>query len=1042
MIKKPMTFLLLFCGLFIAVSSSAKSPDWENPQIFGINKEVPRATSMTYPTEEMALDDNYSASPYYQLLSGTWKFNWAPNPSQRPADFYKTDYDVSCWDDIQVPSNWELKGYGIPIYTNITYPFPKRPPHIPHGDNPVGSYKRNFTVPSNWDGRRVYLHFKAGTSGMYVWVNGEKVGYSQVTKSPVEFDITKYVKKGDNQLAVEVYRWTDGSYLEDQDFWRLSGIDRDVFLYSTAQARIQDFFVKPDLDDKYRDGEISTDITLKNFGKEDLKGIVAFTLFDANGNRVLGKAKGVEIPASGESVVNIDGKIKDPKLWSAETPDLYTVVLTLLDSKKNIIESTSTKTGFRKVELIDGQLRVNGKYIVVKGVNLHEHNDVTGHYVTPETIMKDLKQMKRHNINAIRTSHYPHSPELYALCDKYGMYVVDEANIETHAMGAEFQSWFDKSKHPAYLPEWEAAHMDRIKRLVERDKNHPSVIIWSMGNECGNGPVFYKAYDWIKGRDNTRLVQFEQAGQNKNTDIVSPMYPSIRNMKEYADRPSVHRPFIMCEYAHAMGNSTGNFKEYWDIINNSPNMQGGFIWDWVDQGLLTQNDDGEKFWGYGGDLLSGHLHNDQNFCLNGVVNPDRTPHPGLNDVKKVYQNIKFIPVKPLEGVLKVKNEYNYTSLNKFNFKWVLLENGKEIASDKFNVDADPETTQQITLNLPGIKPEAGKEYALNLYAFTKDASEMIPAGFELADDQFELNKDAWFKAVNYEAASGKPAMKDENGKVIVSGDNFVVTFNKETGEMIGFVSHGKELIAAAPRPNFWRAPVDNDFGNHMPEKLAVWKKAGKEAMLKNFSVEEGNDVVTVKTAYDLKDVDADYSVDYTINSAGEVKVDVSYKTDAELPEMPRFGMAMVVSPGFEDYVYYGRGPWENYADRNYSSHLGEYTSKVQDQYFAYIRPQENGNKTDVRWLSLTDNFGDGIVVKGIQPLSVTALHNPVEDFDPGRWKAQRHTTDIKPHKEIYLYVDLAQRGVGGDDSWGRLPHDQYRLQNNTYSYSYILSQAR
>lgn len=564
-----------------------------------------------------------------------------------------------------------------------------------------------------------------------------------------------------------------------------------------------------------------------------------------------------------------------------------------------------------------------------------------------------------------------------------------------------------------------------------------------MGNECGNGPVFYKAYDWIKDRDNTRLVQFEQAGENVNTDIVCPMYPSIKHMKDYAERATVDRPFIMCEYAHAMGNSTGNFKEYWDIIYNSPNMQGGFIWDWVDQGLLTENEEGESFWAYGGDLLSGHLHNDANFCLNGLVNPDRSAHPGLFEVKKVYQNIKFLPLSPVAGTFTVKNEYNYTPLSNFNFKWELILNGIVVFDGTFNADAEAETEQTIELDLPSFTPAKGKEYHLNLYAIKKDGGDMIPAGHEMASEQFALNHNAWFDALSYNMDAGEIKVKDDANNVSLSGEGFIILFSKSSGELQSYKVDGSELIAIAPKPNFWRAPVDNDFGNKMPEKQAVWKAAGKEASLKKMDVKKEGSVVKVSTDMVLKGIEADYTLVYTINGNGDIKVDVNYQTPKDdLPEIPRFGMVMVVPQGYDKFAYYGRGPWENYADRNYASHIKEYRSSVADQYFPYIRPQENGNKTDVRWVALTNEAGTGLMIEGFQPLSVSALHNPMEDFDPGRHKAQRHTTDIKPDAKVYLNIDLAQRGVGGDDSWGRSPHRQYRLHDKEYAYSYLMRAIR
>ncbi|MGQ1889905.1 glycoside hydrolase family 2 TIM barrel-domain containing protein [Thermophagus sp. OGC60D27] len=1043
--EKILLLFVFYClPLFGIMSVFGQVPlEIVDPGIFSINKATPRATGMVYPSEDLAIENKYENSPYFKLLNGIWKFHWSPNPLQRPKEFFQESYSVEHWGNLSVPANWELEGYGIPIYTNIRYPFPADPPHIPSIDNPVGSYRRNFTIPPSWKNRRVVLHFEAGTSGMFVWVNGQKVGYSQVSKSPVEFDITSYVRTGENVLAIEVYRWTDGSYLEDQDFWRLSGIERDVYLYAPAQYHIADFFVKAGLDNQYTDGKLNVSVKLRNYLGKTFNGSVEVKLLDYEGQKIFETTEDARITGNKEIDVAISGDIKRPKLWSAENPYLYSVVISLKDSNGQIIEVTSTKTGFRTVELKDGQLMINGKRIMVKGVNLHEHHPLFGHYVPRETLIKDLQVMKQHNINAIRTSHYPHSTDLYELCDQYGMYLVDEANIETHGMGAEHQAWFNRERHPAYLPQWEAAHLDRIKRLVERDKNHPSVIIWSMGNECGNGPVFFKAYDWIKKRDNTRLVQFEQAGQKENTDIVCPMYPSLRHMKEYAVRKDVNRPYIMCEYSHAMGNSNGNFKEYWDIIYSSPNMQGGFIWDWVDQGLLTKDGEGRVFYGYGGDLGSGHLHNDGNFCLNGLVNPDRTPHPALMEVKKVYQNIHFISKAPENGRIVLKNGFSFTPLDDFIFKWELLENGIRIENGEFEISAMPGERKEITLPLGKIDAESGKEYLLNISAYSAKEFPLIPIGHEVAREQFQINPNAWFERTTGNVGKATFDVKEDNQFLIIKGKDYLIRFNKRSGLLVDYAVQGKSLIKRSPQPNFWRAPTDNDFGNNMPKNSNVWRLAGRNKVVKDVRIDKSESTVIMDVLFYLKDVDSDYRTIYTISPDGMVRVDVSWKAGKEgLPEMPRFGMEMVVPLGYDFFTWYGRGPWENYADRKSSAHLGVYKGKVRDQYFPYLRPQENGNKTDVRWLTLTNEEGFGLKIEGIQPLSITALHMPNVVFDPGIEKKQRHTIDIYPREDIFLYVDLAQRGVGGDNSWGALPHEKYRLTGDNYSYSFIIAPTK
>ena len=1040
---KPTTiitcFFALFSICFIAAQEKPKTNDWENPAIFQINREPARAAFLPYADESSAIADDYTRSPWFLTLDGKWKFNWSPTPDERPRDFFENAYDATNWKEISVPSNWELQGYGIPIYTNITYPFVKNPPFIDHSDNPVGSYLRTFELPNNWNGRRVYLHFEAGTSAMYIWVNGEKVGYSENTKSPTEFDITNYVKTGKNKVAVEVYRWSDGSYLEDQDFWRLSGIDRAVYLYSTENVRIVDFFARPDLGTSYKNGSLSVDVILKNLNNVSKNNqTVEAKLVDATGKEIFTKTLKTSLGANADQSVAFKQNVATPKLWSNETPYLYTLLLKLKDENGKFIETVATQIGFRKVELKNGQLLVNGIRIMVHGVNIHEHNPKTGHFQDAETMMKDIRMMKQLNINAVRCSHYPNNLMWVKLCNKYGLFLVDEANIETHGMGAELQGGFDKSKHPAYLPEWEAAHMDRIYSLVERDKNQPSVILWSLGNECGNGPVFQEAYNWIKKRDNSRLVQFEQAGEKENTDVVCPMYPSIKYMKEYAERKDVKRPFIMCEYSHAMGNSSGNFQEYWDIIRSSPNMQGGFIWDWVDQGFEMTDEVGRKYWSYGGDMGSQNYTNDENFCHNGLVWPDRTPHPGAFEVKKVYQDILFSAVDLKKGLIQVENGFGYTNLDKYLFTYEVLKNGLVVKSGTINLSLASQSKKQVQLELPNISAEDGVEYLLNIFARTKMGNEVLPQNFEVAREQFSIGESNYF--VKAADSGAKPIVNDTKDAITLVAHGVEVTINKKTGLMQQYKANGESYFNLMPVPNFWRAPTDNDFGNRMHLTSNVWRTVGRyNTSLTAITVkEESGNAIVVANLY-LKDVASTYTITYTMHSDGSLALLNSFKAgENPLSEMPRFGMLFSLKKDLDNFSYYGRGPWENYQDRNTSSLKGIYQSKVEDQYVPYTRPQENGNKTDVRWFSLTNSSGNGIEIEGLQPLGVSALNNYPEDFDPGLTKKYRHTNDINPRNEVVVCVDMAQRGVGGDNSWGALPHEQYQLKNKEYSYGFVI----
>lgn len=1031
--KKVNFLILLLLMIFLNSNAQNNAPDWENPQVFGINKEAPRATSLPYNSEDAAIKDDYNFSPYYLSLNGSWKFNWVKKPADRPVDFYKENYDVSKWGEIKVPGNWEVQGYGTPIYTNANYPFPTNPPYIDHKDNPVGSYRKDFTIPADWKERQVFIHFESGASAMYVWVNGQKVGYSQGPKVPTEFDITPYIRTGKNVLAVEAYRWSDGAYLEDQDFWRLSGFDRGVYLYSTDKVRIQDFFVHTDLDKNYKNADLNVDISLRNFNQQAINNTLELKLLDKNGKQLVKKSLAYNTEAGGISEKQINAKVSSPVLWSNETPELYTLLLTLKNDKGQLIEATSAKIGFRKVEIKDAQLLVNGKHIMIRGVNLHEHDPYNGHVVDEKMMLKDIEMMKLHNINAVRTSHYPQSALWYKLCDQYGIFLVDEANIESHGLGYS-------ERNVAFHSEWFDSHRDRVVRMLERDKNHPSVIIWSMGNECSNGTVFFDIYKWLKERDPSRPVQFEQAGQKENTDIVCPMYPSINYMKDYAARTDVTRPYIMCEYAHAMGNSSGNFQEYFDIMSVSKHMQGGFIWDWVDQGLKATDDSGRDYWAYGGDIGGYQYTHDENFCANGVVTPDRKAHPGLYEVKKVYQDILF-KAKDLEkGIITIKSIFLYNNLKDYDFKWVLKKNGQKEAEGNFAVTQAPGTEKDVKIAFPSVSPQNGEEYFLEVYAYIRNATKMLPARHEIAREEFALNGSYFSDPV---ISSGNVEIDESDTHIDINAGDVRIRFDKKSGNLSGYSYKNNRLLNSGPEPDFWRAPIDNDFGNNMHVSSNVWRAAGRNRTLNKMDINKSSGSVIINCEYLLKDVSSNYKVVYTIDPEGRIKVDVSWKAgEQELPEMPRFGMQMRLGKQFDNFTYYGRGPWENYSDRNHSSFMGIYNSTVAEQAFDYMRPQENGNKTDVRWLTLTGNDGIGIRIEGMQPLSVKVAHNPAEDLDPGLTKKQQHPSNVTPRHEVYLNVDLKQRGLGGDNSWGALPHAPYRMLDKSYEYSYIISVVR
>lgn len=1015
--------------------------DWENPQLIDVNKEAPHASFMLFNAQKDVIADDYSKSPYHQSLNGTWKFTYVDRHADRIKDFYRTDLNTAAWKDIAVPSNWELQGFGTPIYTNITYPYPKNPPFV--GDNnPVGTYRKEFSVADNWSDKEVILHFGSITGCAFVYVNGQKVGMTKASKTAAEFNITKYLQKGKNLLAVQVFRWHDGSYLEDQDFWRLSGIERDVFLFAMPKATVWDFFLKADLDAQYKNGLFAADVNVRQFaGNNQNNGTLTVELFDAAGKKVFSQKKDYVLGKDSMQSVSFAGTIKNVLKWSGETPNLYNCVITNVTGKGIVtVTHTGSRVGFRKVEIRNAQLMVNGVAIEVHGVNRHEHDDVTGHTTSRELMLKDIQLMKQFNVNAVRLSHYPNDPLWYKLCDEYGLYVVDEANIETHGMGAEFQGWLDKSKHPAYLPEWAAAHLDRMKRMVERDKNHASIIIWSLGNECGNGQVFHDGYKWIKERDKSRPVQFEQAGEDWNTDIVCPMYPRVNDMKRYAENKTKTRPYIMCEYSHAMGNSNGNFQEYFDIIRNSPHMQGGFIWDWVDQGFKQTDKSGNVFWGYGGDLGSYNWLNDENFCSNGLIAANRTPHPGLYEVKKVYQDILFSAKDIKTGIVTIYNGFNFTNLNQYNFNWALLKNGEVIQTGEFTTNAAPKTKVDVQLQLPQDKMKDEAEYFINVFATVSKVSEtvMLPLGHEIAREQFKLNGDYF---TNRKAVTGDLQIKKEEGKLSFTSGAVSGEVDLKTGVVRNYRMKDGMQLNRMPEPYFWRAPTDNDFGSGMPSNLGIWRSAHQTKKIKSITVgEQTTEGIAVKVEYELTGIAVPYSVEYFIQNDGSIKVTASMDmTGRDLPELPRFGMRMQLPPVYDQLQYYGRGPWENYSDRKTSSFIGNYSSNVKSQFTSnYIRPQENGYKTDVRWLSLKNASGKGLQVEGLQQICFSALPYATESMDPGMTKKQQHPSDLRPDNNVYLNIDLKQRGVGGDDSWGALPHNQYRLLDKKYSYSYII----
>lgn len=1016
--------------IFLAIPTFAQQPvEWQDLSVISQGTEKPHATFVPYSTEAGVLAGE--SSPHIQSLNGDWKFHWSKNPGSRPVDFYKDDYSVKEWEEIPVPGDWQMYGYDYPQYTNIVYPFPKNPPFIPSDYNPVGSYKTSFTIKKSALAGEVFLHFGGVNSAFYCWINGKKVGYSEGSKTPAEFNITSFIQEGQNTLAVEVYRWSDGSYLEDQDFWRLSGIERDVYLVTTPKIRIRDFFATPQLENNYKDGKLAVAVEIQNKSIENSRNhTVEVAVFDADGKEVTRLNKKLK---SAIKDLNFAIDVPNVKLWSAEKPYLYQLVINLKDSNGNAVESTGSKVGFREVKIANGQLLVNGQPVLLKGVNRHEHDERYGHVISKESMLKDIELFKQNNINAVRTSHYPNDPLWYQLCDQYGIYVIDEANIETHGFG------YDEDKTPANKPEFLEPHLDRMRRMVERDKNHPSIIIWSMGNEAGDGPTFIQGYEWIKQRDSSRVVHYERSERGKefkekHTDIISWMYARTWDLEKYYIGKFPDRPFIWCEYSHAMGNSTGNLVDLWDFVRKHKQVQGGFIWDWVDQGLLKKGADGEEFWAYGGDFEPAGVHHDGNFCLNGLVNPDRSPHPALEEVKHVYQNVHV--AKNEAGELQIFNENFFTDLNEYEISWELLEDGEVIQTKMitdFNLAPQQSKILNIDLNSANFKEDS--EYFVNFYVRQKEPSPFVEIGYLLASDQI-----LWQKKDEKVVTSSATRLKTKETKenITLAGEFFTIVFDKASGNLISIKNGDSEYLKEPLTFNFWRAATDNDFGNQMPKRLKVWKSASQNQKITSLKlVEKNKTMVKVAQQVSFDSLKSTGTIVYQISGDGSMKVDVSFDyKDNDLPELPRFGVSMILSDQYKNTEWYGRGPHENYWDRKASAYVGKYQMTVKDLAFTYIRPQENGYRTDTRWLKLTDSNGKGLLIKGEPMFNFSAHHSLTSDFDAGMEKKQRHYTDIQHRDLIQLNIDYQQMGVAGDDSWGARPWDKYTLKAQDYSYSF------
>ena len=1017
-----------------AIQIDPTRPDWENPGVIAIGKMPARATGFPYESPDLAVAGDRSKSQRFLSLDGNWKFAFSLNADHLPVGFEKPEFDVSNWKSIKVPADWQAEGYDQARYNNITYPFPANRPLIPHATNPVGSYRRDIDLPADWNGQDIILHIGAAGSAYYVWVNGQKVGYSEDSKLPSEFDVTPYVKAGRNTIAIQVFRWSDGSYLEDQDFWRVSGIEREVFLMAAPKTRIRDFFVHAGLDESYSTGKLAIDLSITPGTTSSAR----YVLMD--GDHIVLAGRKAIAAGQAERSATLAGDVPGVKPWTAETPNLYTLLVELYDARGRIVQSTSARIGFRTVAMKDGLVTVNGNPITIRGVNRHEHDPETFHVVSLETMERDIQLMKRNNINAIRTSHYPNDPRLYELADRYGLYVMDEANIESHA-------YMDyANKHPelrgkyqiGFDPAWKDAHVSRVANMVERDKNHPSIIFWSMGNEAGIGPNFAAAAMAAKARDPGRLISYLGWGTFDNgetdhrpnwyADIYAPMYDPISRLVDYATNWNFKQPVILCEYGHMMGNSGGNLKEYWDAIYAHPDkLQGGFLWDWVDQSMYRYTKDGRRYWGDGGEY-GPNPGGDIEFG-DGLLQSDRTPNPALYEVRKVYAPVQFDNFDPAKGQLTVHNRYDFLDLSVVRFEWELQENGVSVAKGTL-ADLNTPAHGAAALSVPvgSFTRRGDAEYFVTVRAIAKD-------GRTVGWEQFALGAPAVRPAVPAATATGSLSASRKEGVITLTAAGASLAIDERTGLVRGYERDGRLLIQGGA-PHFWRAVTDNDIGIGTDKQLAIWKSMSETRTVA--SVRQEGSQVTIE--YALGKGAARFTSTYRMASDGSVRVTGAFTPlQAVLPAPFRIGLMFDFPERLDTVEWYGRGPHESYVDRKTSAPIGLWRGPIAAQDHDYIRPQETGNKVDVRWMELS-GAGTGVRIEGDRPLMMNALAFPYADLDrhvPGTWKS----TDIRPHDHGTLLVDAAQWGIGGDTQWSEFgkPLPQYRTVVKPTTFEFHLS---
>ena len=1040
---KLYTFLL---SSLLCTGALADNEPWQNPQINEMNREPMHAHFTPFTNEANALkqralpaDVRFDVNPATErriTLDGTWKFLFSKNNDLCPKDFHKPGFSTRKWSKIEVPGSWELQGFDAPIYTDTRYPFPPNPPYVPTDYNPVGAYIREFTVPASWEGMDIFLNFEGVESAYYVWVNGELAGYAEDSRLPSHFNITHLLKKGNNKLAVKVFRYSDGSYLEGQDYWKYSGIERSVYLYARPQSRVKDFRMTAELINNYKDGELKLDVFLH---RPKAGETVEIKVMDKD--KVIYDRK-KSITSATDTLFTQQQVFPNARAWNAETPNTYTLVVSTFDAQGKPLESFTHLFGFRTVEMMNGMQMINGQAVLFKGVNRHEqrnrseerheHDPHKGRTITVGSMIHDIQLMKQFNLNGVRNCHYPNNYAWYELCTEFGLYMVDEANIESHGM------MFHKDETLANYPDWEVPFMQRMSRMIARDRNYSAIVTWSMGNESGYGKHFETLYDYTKKIDPTRPVQYEGGGYNSKSDIYCPMYARIWRLRQHVNQRDA-RPMILCEYAHAMGNSVGNFQDYWDLIYKYDQLQGGFIWDWVDQTFAIKDENQRNIWAFGGDMGFVGVVNDSNFCANGLIAADRTPHPHIYEVKKVLQYIHFEPLAFTPNKIKVTNWHDFIGLEGYTLRWAVECDGKTVQNGEMDFPKiAPKNSANIELPLKAL-PADGKEYFLTLRAFTKHEAPLVPKGHEVAIEQWELPSVPSAKTV--QPVEGTLTVDHNNETLTVKGNNFQVAFSTRNGEMTELNYTGKNLIKEGLQPNFWRPLTDNDIPNGHLIRCGTWRNAGRDAKLQNIEVAEAGQTATVTATYRMEEQDADLQTLYKITPDGKVQVTMHFTPGKKpLSEMPRLGMRMILPAEYEMMTWLGRGPQETYADRKTGALIGLYNATVWEQYHPYVRAQETANHCDVRWVALRNATGEGLLVVGEEPLSVSAWNFPMEDIEyrPSQME-RRHGGSIQKKDMVWLNIDHKQMGVGGDNTWGAQVHPEYTITPHEWKYSFTLA---